>query len=461
MIIPAPYLSERSDACISMPFVSCTKRAMQCYMKRTIMPGSLLRPHPCVQAAAQQEHQASASSQAEEALEAKRRWLQQMQARIDEAAQQQQEAERAKVLAAAQAARAAATSPTSSTQDVSRTPAEAAAAAATSRRLPNLQVHTRTTGKAPAGNDNIPYASPYDIDSPSDTQAAQRAVYAALAARSFAANNTSHPSSPSASTAAAMAATRSPLRRASLDKPPTQLLQARERAQRQLEAAAAASRQQAASMTEEQRRAAIEKHEAFVAARRAAEEAAQRQQRFMQQLSEEVSSSSSMAGYGAPGAFVPQADPMLSAAALEESRLLRALQDEEFLEAMQADQERVMQEQVAEQQEAAGREQQAALLALREALREALPDEPGAGEAAVVVVRVRLPGGGAPSRRFLAGDSVTSVKRWVGTLEEMPLVGDASWDLAVTFPRRVLQGEEEVGVVADGCAHVALAVCQH
>jgi hypothetical protein len=94
----------------------------------------------------------------------------------------------------------------------------------------------------------------------------------------------------------------------------------------------------------------------------------------------------------------------------------------------------------------------------REQARSELPEEPSEDAAEAVLVRVRLPGGGVRQRRFPAEASVDEVRRWVATLEEMPLSSVPSWRLVTSFPRSEPEGGCTVRELAAGSAAVALFV---
>lgn len=74
-------------------------------------------------------------------------------------------------------------------------------------------------------------------------------------------------------------------------------------------------------------------------------------------------------------------------------------------------------------------------------------------------MRVRLPSGGggcARQRRFAPEASVDNVRRWVATLEEMPLSLPTTWRLVTSFPRSEPRGDCSVKELAAGSTAVAL-----
>lgn len=98
----------------------------------------------------------------------------------------------------------------------------------------------------------------------------------------------------------------------------------------------------------------------------------------------------------------------------------------------------------------------------RELARAQLPAEPPSDAVddttgiAVVLVRVRLPGGATQQRRFLPEAKVADIATWVSTLNEMPLSAAAgSWRLVTSFPRSEPSGDcsvKELAAGANACA---------
>ena len=112
------------------------------------------------------------------------------------------------------------------------------------------------------------------------------------------------------------------------------------------------------------------------------------------------------------------------------------------------------------------RDRDTSLCQLREKAKAELPEEPEASETnadtlLVVVVRVRLPDGTMHQRRFASDSTIDDVRKWVSTLNEMPLTATASsdrWKLVTSFPRTQPGGHSSVSEVAAGAAAVALFV---
>ena len=81
---------------------------------------------------------------------------------------------------------------------------------------------------------------------------------------------------------------------------------------------------------------------------------------------------------------------------------------------------------------------------------------------------MRLPGGATQQRRFPPAATVNDVRKWVATLDEMPLsavssvsapAGDGSaWKIVTSFPRSEPEGRVSVRELAAGSAAVALFV---
>ena len=98
----------------------------------------------------------------------------------------------------------------------------------------------------------------------------------------------------------------------------------------------------------------------------------------------------------------------------------------------------------------------------RELARAQLPAEPpvdAANDIAVVLVRVRLPGGATQQRRFLPEAKVEDVAAWVSTLDEMPVSAAAgSWRLVTSFPRSEPSGDCSVRELAAGTNACAVFV---
>jgi len=147
----------------------------------------------------------------------------------------------------------------------------------------------------------------------------------------------------------------------------------------------------------------------------------------------------------------------------ESDRSLREEQDAEYQRSLRADQEReqkalerreaARQAELKKQQEEqatadAAREEakrkaetEAALERRRDLKKSALKEEPVSGSEGVALIRVRLPSGASHQRRFLAEDVLQSVIDWVDSLDSHDHL---EYSLAMTYPRRVFHGEEEM-----------------
>ncbi|KAJ3337227.1 hypothetical protein HDU93_001417 [Gonapodya sp. JEL0774] len=122
------------------------------------------------------------------------------------------------------------------------------------------------------------------------------------------------------------------------------------------------------------------------------------------------------------------------------------------------EEERERMEQVKREKEEAVRKEEAARRKKEEEKKrweEKVEPKDGKGVAKVVV---RLPSGGRVERRFEETDSVEILYSYVSTLDLSPIPPTARWQLATTFPRKVLDDQEktvkEVGLAPNGVVMV-------